>query len=133
MLRTRFRSAFLGSLRVATFSSLALVSIITVIHGFAKYGWTLPEDGIEWLLFTLSLNITAATAYATMVRREQGNSKCTLTNSIHGFQRDDSRRRVTYLGQAISYFILWLYLLALLICLVFYKLSILFILMLSSA
>jgi predicted membrane channel-forming protein YqfA (hemolysin III family) len=65
----RFSDPFLRPLRAATFGSLALSSVIPMIHGIIKYGWALQSQrmGLRWVLITLGLNTLGAAAYAIKV------------------------------------------------------------------
>ncbi|KAM3070914.1 hypothetical protein ACMFMG_009826 [Clarireedia jacksonii] len=65
----RFRDPYLRPIRAATFGSLALFTMVPVIHGAAKHGWEVQNQrmGITWVLMTLLLNVLGATAYAIKV------------------------------------------------------------------
>jgi adiponectin receptor len=65
----RFRDPYLRPVRAATFGSLAIFTMVPVLHGIHKYGWNIQSQrmGIVWTLITLVLNITGAMAYAFKV------------------------------------------------------------------
>ncbi|KAH6675656.1 hemolysin-III channel protein-like protein Izh2 [Halenospora varia] len=62
----RFREPYLRPVRAATFGSLAICTMVPVIHGIQKHGWNIQNQrmGIVWVLRTLILNVLGATAYA---------------------------------------------------------------------
>jgi len=64
--RPHFRQPYFRPLRAATFGSLAVCTLMPIIHGVFIYGWQLQNRrmGISWVLLTLSLNILGAAAYA---------------------------------------------------------------------
>jgi len=70
--RPHFRQPFLRPVRAATFGSLALCTLMPIIHGVYVYGWQLQNQrmGISWVLLTLFLNILGAAAYAFKVRKK---------------------------------------------------------------
>ena len=43
--------------------------MVPVIHGVYRYGWQVQKQrmGVVWVLLTLALNVTGATAYAVKV------------------------------------------------------------------
>ncbi|KAA8576502.1 hypothetical protein EYC84_006613 [Monilinia fructicola] len=61
-----FRDPYLRPVRAATFGSLAVFTMVPVIHGAIVYGWQTQNQrmGITWVLITLILNVLGATAYA---------------------------------------------------------------------
>jgi adiponectin receptor len=65
----RFRGPYLRPVRAATFGSLAVFTMVPVLHGIHKYGWNIQSQrmGIVWTLITLILNLTGAMAYAFKV------------------------------------------------------------------
>ncbi|KAE9381687.1 hemolysin-III channel protein-like protein Izh2 [Stipitochalara longipes BDJ] len=65
----RFRDPYLRPVRAATFGSLAIFTMIPVLHGILKYGWKIQSQqmGVVWVLITLVLNVSGATAYAFKV------------------------------------------------------------------
>ncbi|PMD40096.1 hemolysin-III channel protein-like protein Izh2 [Hyaloscypha variabilis F] len=65
----RFRDPYLRPVRAATFGSLAIFTMVPVLHGISKYGWQVQSQrmGVVWVLVTLALNISGATAYAFKV------------------------------------------------------------------
>ncbi len=67
----RFHEPFLRPVRAATFGSLAIFTMVPVLHGICKHGWVLEKErmGVIWVLRTLALNIFGATAYALKVCR----------------------------------------------------------------
>ncbi|RDW77169.1 hypothetical protein BP6252_05222 [Coleophoma cylindrospora] len=62
----RFRDPYLRPVRAATFGSLAIFTMVPVLHGIGLYGWEIQKQrmGIVWVVVTLGLNVTGATAYA---------------------------------------------------------------------
>ncbi|TVY82430.1 Adiponectin receptor protein [Lachnellula suecica] len=62
----RFSEPFLRPLRAATFGCFAISSMVPVVHGMVTYGYALQGQriGLKYVLVTLVLNITGATAYA---------------------------------------------------------------------
>jgi len=71
----RFRDPYLRPVRAATFGSLAIFTMVPVLHGVLKYGWQIQSQrmGIVWVLITLVLNVSGATAYAFKVCRKTQN------------------------------------------------------------
>ena len=65
----RFRDPYLRPVRAATFGSLAIFTMVPVLHGISKYSWQVQSQrmGVVWVLVTLALNISGATAYAFKV------------------------------------------------------------------
>jgi len=65
----RFRDPYLRPVRAATFGSLGIFTMVPVLHGLYKYGWNTQSQrmGVVWVVQTLVLNITGATAYAFKV------------------------------------------------------------------
>jgi Haemolysin-III related len=65
----RFRDPYLRPVRAATFGSLAIFTMVPVVHGVQRYGWDIQSQrmGIVWVIITLGLNITGAMAYAFKV------------------------------------------------------------------
>ena len=66
----RFRDPFLRPVRAATFGSLAIFTMVPVVHGIYNYGWDIQSQrmGVVWVVITLVLNVSGATAYAFKVR-----------------------------------------------------------------
>ncbi|KAH8814042.1 hemolysin-III channel protein-like protein Izh2 [Hyaloscypha sp. PMI_1271] len=62
----RFRDPYLRPVRAATFGSLAIFTMVPVVHGINKYGWDIQSQrmGVVWVVITLVLNVSGATAYA---------------------------------------------------------------------
>lgn len=67
-----FRDPYLRPVRAATFGSLAVFTMVPVIHGASIYGWQIQDQrmGISWVLATLTLDVLGATAYAIKVSEE---------------------------------------------------------------
>lgn len=67
-----FRDPYLRPVRAATFGSLAVFTMVPVIHGAIVYGWQTQNQrmGITWVLITLILNVLGATAYAIKVSEQ---------------------------------------------------------------
>jgi len=65
----RFRDPYLRPVRAATFGSLAIFTMVPVVHGLHKYGWDIQRQrmGVVWVLVTLVLNVSGAMAYAFKV------------------------------------------------------------------
>jgi len=65
----RFRDPYLRPVGAATFGSLAIFTMVPVLHGLNKYGWNIQRQrmGVVWVLVTLVLNISGAMAYAFKV------------------------------------------------------------------
>jgi hypothetical protein len=65
----RFRDPYLRPVRAATFGSLAVFTMVPVVHGIYKYGWRIQSQrmGVVWVAITLILNVSGATAYAFKV------------------------------------------------------------------
>jgi adiponectin receptor len=65
----RFREPFLRPVRAATFGSLAMFTMVPVLHGIWRHGWLLQKErmGVVWVFITFVLNILGATAYALKV------------------------------------------------------------------
>jgi len=62
----RFCDPYLRPVRAATFGSLAIFTMVPVVHGIYKYGWDIQSQrmGVVWVVITLVLNVSGATAYA---------------------------------------------------------------------
>lgn len=67
----RFSDPYLRPLRAATFGCLAVSNIVPIVHGILRYGFALQVQrmGLKYVLATLVLNTTGATAYAVKVSR----------------------------------------------------------------
>ena len=65
----KFSEPHLRPLRAATFGSLALSTLIPVIHGLIAYGYAVQNQrmALQWVLATLVFNTLGATAYAFKV------------------------------------------------------------------
>jgi adiponectin receptor len=65
----RFRDPYLRPVRAATFGSLAIFTMVPVVHGIYKYSWKVQSQrmGVVWVVITLILNVSGATAYAFKV------------------------------------------------------------------
>ncbi len=65
----RFQDPYMRPVRAATFGSLAIFTMVPVLHGIYKYGWNIQSQrmGVVWVVRTLVLNTMGATAYAFKV------------------------------------------------------------------
>lgn len=65
----RFRNPYLRPVRAAAFGSLAIFTMVPVLHGLHKYGWNIQRQrmGVVWVLVTLVLNVSGAMAYVFKV------------------------------------------------------------------
>jgi len=81
----RFRDPFLRPVRAATFGSLALCTMVPVFHGVYKYGWLVQNQrmGISWVIITLVLNVTGATAYAVKIPERWCKRKFDIWGASH--------------------------------------------------
>ncbi|KAF5878518.1 putative hemolysin-iii channel protein [Botrytis fragariae] len=80
-----FRDPFLRPVRAATFGSLAVVTMVPVVHGATVYGWQVQNQrmGITWVLITLMLNVLGATAYAIKFPERWFNKTFDLVGASH--------------------------------------------------
>ncbi|KAK6614342.1 hemolysin III family channel protein [Botrytis cinerea] len=80
-----FRDPFLRPVRAATFGSLAVVTMVPVVHGATIYGWRVQNQrmGITWVLITLMLNVLGATAYAIKFPERWFNKSFDLFGASH--------------------------------------------------
>ncbi|TGO18108.1 hypothetical protein BTUL_0012g00520 [Botrytis tulipae] len=80
-----FRDPFLRPVRAATFGSLAVVTMVPVVHGATVYGWQVQNQrmGITWVSITLMLNVLGATAYAIKFPERWFNKRFDLFGASH--------------------------------------------------
>ncbi|KAF7906232.1 hypothetical protein EAF00_000511 [Botryotinia globosa] len=80
-----FRDPFLRPVRAATFGSLAVVTMVPVVHGATVSGWQVQNQrmGITWVLITLMLNVLGATAYAIKFPERWFNKTFDLFGASH--------------------------------------------------
>ncbi|KAK8911391.1 hypothetical protein QC760_000427 [Botrytis cinerea] len=104
-----FRDPFLRPVRAATFGSLAVVTMVPVVHGATIYGWRVQNQrmGITWVLITLMLNVLGATAYAIKVRKRtkllwRDYSPCRISLDRYSFPSAGSINRSIFLGLLIN-------------------------------
>lgn len=69
---SHFQGPFSSHVRVATFGSLGLVTMVPVWHGGYVNGWEEQSQriGVKWVLLTVVFNILGALAYAFKVGNE---------------------------------------------------------------
>lgn len=104
-----FRDPFLRPVRAATFGSLAVVTMVPVVHGATVYGWQVQNQrmGITWVLITLMLNVLGATAYAIKVRKgikffEEITVPCKISPDRNSFPNVGSVKRLIFLELLIN-------------------------------
>ena len=110
----RFSDPFLRPLRATTFGSLAFSSIIPMVHGIIKYGWTLQSRrmGLNWILITLGLNSLGAAAYAMKVssfKLQAVTCWDKVVNFASSFPKSGLNSVSIFLVQVISGSISWSY------------------------
>lgn len=81
----RFRDPYLRPVRAATFGSLAVFTMVPVLHGIYKYGWNVQSQrmGVLWVVQTLGLNFTGAMAYAFKVPERWCRRRFDLVGASH--------------------------------------------------
>jgi len=81
----RFREAQLRPARAATFGSLAICTMVPVIHGISRYGWQIQRQrmGIFWVFLTLVLNTIGAVAYAYKIPERWHKRRFDILGASH--------------------------------------------------
>lgn len=74
-----FRGSYVSFIRAGTFGSLAIFTMIPVVHGTLRNGWHVQNQqmGVGWVLITLVVDILGAAAYALKVCKAQ-IAKCIM-------------------------------------------------------